>query len=333
MLPNAFPPRSRQLESLGLALQLRAFCLAFPGLAYEQVNGAIRLGRLQLLKQYRGNAMGFLNDKELRLIAGDGDGDKLLIEGIDSLHRPIDIQGCAVDLHIGDIYRPGVGIGESGSADRPCKMSVTLNEGETAVIQSVEKFKLDNEHAAFVFPASSVSIQGLLMTNPGHVDPGYAGPVHVTVINMGREPFALKPKDRFLRAFIYKLNTPAVSPKKPGGSSAVTQELLQKLSPDFMSVNKRSTSAAKKEVAEAVRSIHIWQMAIPLVAAVLAAYISTYSFEGRIKLLEDTKTVDRLKTLELNYPTERRLLEIETQLKQLPLASRPQAHDPASTRK
>lgn len=266
--------------------------------------------------------MGILIDTELR--AGASATPAALLTGFDTTRLPTDIRGCAVDLHIGSVYRPGAKEGEPGSASKPFALSVVLNEGETALVQTLESFKLDAQHAAFVFPANSVSIQGLLMTNPGHVDPGYEGPVHVTVINMGREPYALQPKERLLRGVIYKLDSPVATPKGHGLANAlVTQELLNKLSPDFLSVGQRTAAAAKKEIDASVKRSNFLQYVVPAIATLVGVALTstlttcttTARFDERIKSLEDAKAVDRLKTLELNYPMERRLLEIENQLK------------------
>ncbi len=246
-----------------------------------------------------------------------------LVINMDPLSIDVAVRGCAVDLHIGEVFRPGCKPKESGSADSPKKLPVTLAEGETAVIRTRESFKLDAHHAAIVFPTSSVSIQGLLMTNPGLVDPGYEGPVHVTVINMGREPFALVPGGRLLRALIYKLGDKVDAPKQNGSGKTVTDELLGKLSPDFLSVNERTASAAKREIDASVKRSQWMQFGFPAVAALLGVIVTssitscttTARYEERIQSLEKANAVDRLQKLELNYPTEKRLLELEAQLK------------------
>lgn len=264
------------------------------------------------------------------------------------------IRGCSIDLHIGPIYRPGIEAGKEGSATNPHRLPVSLEQGETAVIETIESFKLDNFHAGFVFPSSRVSIQGLLMTNPGHVDPGYSGSLHVTVINMGREPFSLQPGQSFLRAFIHKLDAQAVtqSPK----SNPVLQELLNKLSPDFLNVKSRAEDAAKKHIDRAVLRTQWLQFVFPVIATIVAAglgaaatYYSTFNrleertkiFEERIKLLEGSTTSERIKALELSYPLQERLIGIESQLKEKipekvslpPVKSVPQAKDAADNRR
>ena len=266
--------------------------------------------------------MGLMTDKELR---GEIHSSKQrILTGLGDDRLATAIRGCAVDLHIGGIFRPGKKNGEPGSATVPHLLSVTLKEGETAVVRTAESFKLDKQHAAFVFPASSVSIQGLLMTNPGHVDPGYEGPVHVTVINMGHEPFALQPKDRLLRAMIYRLDQEVVSSKQPG-PGIVTEELLQKLSADFLSVNDRTAQAAKREIDASVKRSQWMQFGWPALATLVGVLVTsslttcttTARYEDRIQSLEKANALDRLQKLELNYPTEKRLLELETQLRSM----------------
>lgn len=239
------------------------------------------------------------------------------------------IRGCSIELHIGPIFRPGIEAGKEGSATNPHRLSVSLEQGDTAIIQTIESFKLDSFHAGFVFPSSRVSIQGLLMTNPGHIDPGYSGPLHVTVINMGREPFSLQPGQPFLRAFINKLDAPATT--QPPTSSPVVQKLLNKLSPDFLNIKSRAEEAAKKHIDRAVLRTQWLQFVFPVIATIAAAalgaaatYLSTSNrleertkiFEERIKALETSTTSERIKALELSYPLQERMISIESKLKE-----------------
>lgn len=252
---------------------------------------------------------------------------------------PPKIRGCSIELHIGSIYRPGIEAGKEGSATNPHRLPVLLEQGGTAIIETMESFKLDNSHAAFVFPSSRVSIQGLLMTNPGHVDPGYRGSLHVTVINMGKEPFSLQPKQPFLRAFIHTLDAPSVTQAPP--NTPLLQELINKLSPDFLNVKVRAETSAKKHVDQAVLRTQWLQFFYPVIATILAAgigagatYISstnrleerTRSFEERIKLLEASTTLDRIKALELSYPLQERLISIESKLKEKSLPNKVLPH-------
>ena len=267
--------------------------------------------------------MSILSDNDLRTkLSGPS---PTLVLGVDMVSLNNQVRGCAVDLRIGDIFRPGTDEEKVGSASKP-RESCSLMEGETAVIRTIETFKLDDEHTAFVFPASSVSLKGLLMTNPGHVDPGYQGNLHVTVINMAREPFALKKGDRFLRAILYKLDNAAVTPYTLNNPNPINAELLERLSPDFMSVNSRAQVAVKKEIQKSEVTARVLQVIIPALAAIGASYLTVqYSndtlskeFSRRIDQVEKMRIEPRLLTLENNLPFEKRLNAIEDKLKVLP---------------
>ncbi len=251
-----------------------------------------------------------------------------ILTGVDQANVMRQVAGCAIQLHIGGIFRPGTDPAKPGSSGAP-RQRCSLLEGETAVIQTAESFTLDESHTAIVLPVSSVSIQGLLMTNPGHVDPGYTGPVHVTVINMGSQPFELRAGDRILRALIIGLDErvekPYVAPPKP----TVTEELLGRLSPDFLSVNARGVAAAKKEIDSAIRANAFLQYVVPALVGVLSAAVvgwySNYSvskdFERRIKTIEsadhDINADGRLRTLESDFALEGRLSAIDGRLQRI----------------
>ena len=44
------------------------------------------------------------------------------------------------------------------------------------------------------------------MTNPGHVDPGYAGPMRFSVINMGSQDYILRQGDEIVTMFLIELS-------------------------------------------------------------------------------------------------------------------------------
>jgi dCTP deaminase len=249
-----------------------------------------------------------------------------LVVGVDPARVNRQVHGCAVEIRIGNIYRPGTESKKPGSVDTP-RTSYSLEEGETAVIGTMESFALDERHTAIVFPISSMSLKGLLMTNPGHVDPGFKGKLHVTVINMGREPFSLKMGDRLLRALIFDLGGPVATPS--GNAAVVSDELMETLSPDFLSVRARVAEAAKREIDSATRRSELLKYSIPAFFAILGSVITGWytnlsiqkDFDHRIttveKLEEKTRANDRLLTLEEEYPTVQRLSAIELKLKEL----------------
>jgi hypothetical protein len=110
------------------------------------------------------------------------------------------------------------------------------------------------------------------MTNPGHVDPGYEGPLHCTVINMGRETFSLSRGDRIMRVLFFDLDNAAqVNPGAPLAPIAdpISPELLARLSVDFLDVERRAQSIADGAVrASTIRASLIGGL-IPIGVALL----------------------------------------------------------------
>jgi dCTP deaminase len=92
------------------------------------------------------------------------------------------VQPASLDLHVGKIYVPEVNSEDFGGTKNP-KPNCVLEPGHTAVVETKESLKLPPNIAAIGFPPSHVSAQGLLTTNPGHVDPGYVGHLSLTIIN------------------------------------------------------------------------------------------------------------------------------------------------------
>jgi len=99
------------------------------------------------------------------------------------------IQPASIDLHVGRIFVPTA----KSHNDEPFtpKRGHVLEPGETAVVTTAEILNLPPEIGAFGFPPTSISAMAVLMTNPGHVDPGFKGRMRFTLINMGRSSFSI----------------------------------------------------------------------------------------------------------------------------------------------
>jgi hypothetical protein len=90
------------------------------------------------------------------------------------------------------------------------------------------------------------------MTNPGHIDPGYVGPMHFTVINMGRQEFSLRVGEMIVTVLFFELSpgaksdylarTGSTDPRPP------RQEDINRLSADFLDISDRAGRVAKREM-------------------------------------------------------------------------------------
>lgn len=170
---------------------------------------------------------------------------------------------------------PGLGKDASGSVDQP-KKELALKFGHTVVITTQEQLNLPNSIAALGFPPAHLSSRGLLMTNPGHVDPGYAGQMQFTVINVGKEDITLRAGDPILTLLFFRLNGSAragyaerngLTKPLPGP----TQSEVNALSLDFLDVSNRADIAVTKAIKNAEFRAKLWGAAIPVFTTILVA--------------------------------------------------------------
>jgi len=96
-------------------------------------------------------------------------------EGVDVNKR---IQAASIDLSVGSIITPE---GEVISEDMHL-----LPPGGMAVILTHEELCLPDDIAGTVFAPNALSLRGLLVLNPGHLDPGTKSPITARVINFRR---------------------------------------------------------------------------------------------------------------------------------------------------
>ncbi len=156
------------------------------------------------------------------------------------------VQPASIDLQIGTISVPNEDPSQS-----PIKINKgrhSLPPGQTAVVTTLERLKMSPNLAAIGFPPSHVSVQGILMTNPGHVDPGYDGPMHLTVINMGRDSFELRIGDPIVTVLFFKLDADVTAGYSTRNPDPLPDPDVNKLSRDFVSVEKRAKKIARNAI-------------------------------------------------------------------------------------
>ena len=239
-----------------------------------------------------------------------------------------------MDLHIGAILLPGVGEDEPGGVTQP-KEDHTLRFGHTAVITSQEQLNLPNHIAALGFPPARLSFRGLLMTNPGHVDPGYVGLMRFTVMNVGREDITLRRGDPIVTLLFFRLNgdTRTGYAQRNGLVGPIpgpTQNEVNHLSLDFLDVSSRADAAATKAVANAEFRAKFWGILVPgvtavatIIGALVVGFVSVWQplnsvrtdVDGIKKVLDLRETKSRLDKLEDMEKLQKRIDELERELK------------------
>lgn len=165
------------------------------------------------------------------------------------------IQPASLDLHIGQIFIPGTPADQRGGADNPETSRHSLMPGETAIVTTRERLKLPSDIAGFGFPPSHVSIDGILMTNPGHVDPGYHGRMRFTLIHMGKKPYELRSGDPVVTVLFVKLSGDVdadYAMRRQGHLPDLPpRDTLTQLSRDFLDITERATGIADNAVLRA----------------------------------------------------------------------------------
>ncbi len=259
-----------------------------------------------------------LNDSEIVAQIGKG----LLPSGFNPptnwYAKDSPVQPASLDLSVGLVFTP------------------CTEDQNKQIVLSREELKMPDNFLAIGFPPSKVSVQGILMTNPGQVDPGYEGQLRFTVINMGSQDFVLREGDVIVSLILMELKKSAQSgwltrhSGQKGGP--ITWENLNRVSSDFVNVEDRARKVAKEAVAQAdvkIKNLQIWVPAgaaiLTLVASILVSWLqgtwkdSLQKVQQDIAVLQSEKNVDQLS---------KQVQELQAQIKTL--QQKPPSNPPPS---
>jgi hypothetical protein len=96
-----------------------------------------------------------------------------------------------------------------------------------------------------------MSKNGILMTNPGHIDPGYKGRLGFTFINMSRKDFKVNTSTAVATVVFFRLSRDAAmayGPPRTTQGSDKLNDMLDNLTTDFLSVEKRAKKQARRQI-------------------------------------------------------------------------------------
>lgn len=233
---------------------------------------------------YVGGDFGMLPDNELvRLV------QQHYIEGVpagyDEYTPDSAVQSGSLDLHIGGIFVPGKSADAAGGELHPHD-EYLLRTGETVLVKTSETLKLPKDIGGFAFPPSRFAVRALLVTNGGHVDPEYSGPLRFTIINMGHQPQKLELGQRVGTLVLFATTRPVTKgwtsrTGKPGRPPNTND--LHYLCSDFLNVEKRAGEIARTEVANAQRGIQEVEQRLSRrfnIASVAAGFLVTAILAG-----------------------------------------------------
>jgi deoxycytidine triphosphate deaminase len=200
------------------------------------------------------------------------------------------VQASSIDLHIGKIFIPEEEPGKRGCINKPKEDYHTLLPGETALVESTEILDIPKNISGFGFPPASIAVKGILMTNPGHIDPGFKGNLTFTLINMGKEPFTIRRGDTLFTT-LWNKHTSEVQAdyfsRTRRESNNATEATLDVLCKDFLDINRRAESKAKKVITKST-----------FFATVFAIFVSFFASIYQHKSFDSQKVKNDIKNLE-----------------------------------
>lgn len=108
------------------------------------------------------------------------------------------IRGSSYDLRIGTFFL-------KDSVERSNIISIEKEKDFDEIIKilpsdiitflTLETVTIPNHICGTVFPINKLSSTGLLILNPGHIDPGFSGPISICAINLSKDIIYLSLKD------------------------------------------------------------------------------------------------------------------------------------------
>ncbi|MEP5151989.1 hypothetical protein [Planktotalea sp.] len=245
-----------------------------------------------------------LGDKEIREAIECG---LLEVSGLDPHNVDLESANCLIqpsslDLTVGQIFDPPEDIHNLEEIERwpQALMGLRLLPGHSAIVETQQTLKFSNQISAFGFPPAHLARKALLMTNPGHVDPGYKGKLTFTVINLGRETIYLDRNDIIVTLLLFRFEGASVAhgyadrrvgePRKTEKDRRKSRsKLLNTLSPDFGNFTRRMTIAAERAVATTLAKEEMKKYWVSIATVALAAIVS-----AGIAGFKDTQAMDKL---------------------------------------
>ncbi|MBZ5705711.1 MAG: hypothetical protein LAN63_10180, partial [Acidobacteriia bacterium] len=128
-----------------------------------------------------------------------------------------------------------------------------------------------------------------------HVDPGYDGPMHLTVINMSRDSIELRLRDAIVTVLFFKLDGAVVADYRKRNTGVAPDPDVNRLSRDFLNVSNRAMKIAKHEVKRATLVAGLLAAVVALSAQFVPYYLGGVEeakrneavLEERVKVLQE----------------------------------------------
>jgi len=113
-------------------------------------------------------------------------------------------QPASLDLSVGAIVTPRTIITPQSK-----EQEYRLRPGGLVTVLTLEELHLPLDFIGAAYAINAISQKGLLVLNPGHIDPGYRGVLAIKLLNLQRADYIVRLKDLIFTVVFYKLAKPA----------------------------------------------------------------------------------------------------------------------------
>lgn len=228
------------------------------------------------------------------------------------------IQPCSIDLHIGEMYIPEKKDSDLGGKTNPNKKEIILKPGGSLLVRIEENINLPTDIGGICFAPARLSLRGMLIVNIGHIDPGFSGKLHFTVINLGKGNLSFRKGDTICTLLLFKLSKHTDS---FGSEENVTingisvsktiHDNLPLLSSTFMDFENTTQKTVKKEVSKANIRLPIIIAALTVGLPLLGTFfLNFFSYNDKLeKRIEQLEA--QVKQIDSQVDIEKRISDLE----------------------
>jgi deoxycytidine triphosphate deaminase len=246
--------------------------------------------------------MKFLRDEELVSLYEKGIITTNTPPPSDWYHKNSPVQPGSLDLSVGWIFSPEKEIElESSYPENPVNNHV-IEPGATVLVETEEVLDVPPNSIVIGFPIASISAQGLLMTNPGIVDPGYKGKLTFTIINMGKDSFPLKKGEAIFTTIWMQLDENVKKGYSDRYGEVIREAGLKKklrhLTKDFMNIDDRAKKHAKSTLMKTIGLASLIALILPPILSSFMGQMSSIEAKLSDQSQVDNQLSDRLSRIE-----------------------------------
>jgi len=215
------------------------------------------------------------------------------------VNGPVDqARGCSYDLTVGTIFWDEQ-IFRSGEAKTVC-----VPPGGVVGIFTAEEISLPADICATAFAINAMSSRGFLVLNPGHIDPGFEGPLTIKALNIRKTAIAIHQTDPIFTVVFQRLPKPTIlfqrnksRAEREREFDATTVETSPRSISDIVAADAKGPFPSRVEVSTVIKQetsdlttkhdveviirdfwMSRWSFGLALLAVLLAAAAAYFSF-------------------------------------------------------